>query len=157
MNKTLIGLAGEYHVLAQLAERSLVGALTLGHTKGIDILATNPNTGTVRKVEVKCTCDQPAGAKLFGREPLYSWTMSSKHESIRSKDLVYCFVALHKPGMIPTFYLVPSRDVAKYVTWEHQHWLKSRKRPSGRDNAMRRFRIEISDPKQYANNWKLFD
>jgi hypothetical protein len=140
MNKSLIGLAGEYHVLAQLAERGLVGALTLGHAKGIDILVTNPSTGTVRKVEVKCTCDAPAGAKLFGYEPFYSWTMSSKHESVQSKDLVYSFVALQEAGMMPRFFLVPSRDVAKYVTWEHRHWLESRKNPGGRDNAMRRFR-----------------
>jgi len=47
------GLAGEYHVLAQLAERGYVGALTLGHTKGVDILVTNPRSGDMRHVEVK--------------------------------------------------------------------------------------------------------
>lgn len=40
-DKSLVGLADEYHVLAQLAERGIVGALTLGYTKGIDILAHN--------------------------------------------------------------------------------------------------------------------
>jgi hypothetical protein len=29
-DKALVGLAGEYHMLAQLAERGYVGALTLG-------------------------------------------------------------------------------------------------------------------------------
>jgi hypothetical protein len=38
MEYAQIGLAGEYYVLAQLAQRGLVGALTLGHTKGVDIL-----------------------------------------------------------------------------------------------------------------------
>jgi hypothetical protein len=45
LDKTLTGLAGEYHVLAQLAERGIVGALTLGATKSVDILAHNPKSG----------------------------------------------------------------------------------------------------------------
>ena len=39
-DKALVGLAGEYHVLAQLAERGYVGALTLAgkhRDEGVDI------------------------------------------------------------------------------------------------------------------------
>lgn len=73
----MVGLAGEYHVLPQLAGRRVAGALTLGHTKGIDILVHNARTGAVRKVEVKTTRDKPTRASLFGAGKFYSWTMSA--------------------------------------------------------------------------------
>ena len=41
LNKNQVGLAGEYYVLAQLSARGLIGTLTLGNTKGVDILVTN--------------------------------------------------------------------------------------------------------------------
>ena len=61
-DKSLVGLAGEYHVLAQLAERGLVGALTLSHTKGVDILVANPANGSVHKIEVKTTRAKPTAS-----------------------------------------------------------------------------------------------
>ena len=41
LEKTQIGLAGEYYVLAQLSARGFIATLTLGNTKGVDILVTN--------------------------------------------------------------------------------------------------------------------
>jgi hypothetical protein len=53
IHKNDVFLAGEYAVLAQLALRGYVANMTLGRTKGIDILVANPNTGRMRKIEVK--------------------------------------------------------------------------------------------------------
>jgi len=153
-DKALVGLAGEYHVLAQLAERSYVGALTLGHTKGVDILVANPRSGTVRKVEVKTTRRALARHRVFGPSLFYSWPLSVKNESVSAQDLVYCFVMLGQPGELPKFFLVPAPEVAHYVKWEHQHWLKA---TAGRENDMRLFRIEEHDPKGYRDNWALFE
>ena len=41
LDKTQIGLTGEYYVLAQLSARGFIATLTLGNTKGVDILVTN--------------------------------------------------------------------------------------------------------------------
>ena len=153
-DKALVGLAGEYHVLAQLAERGYVGALTLGHTKGVDILVTNPRSGTVRKVEVKTTRSALARHRVFGASLFYSWRLSVKNESVSAQDLVYCFVMLGQRGQLPKFFLVPAPEVAHYVKWEHQHWLKA---TAGRENDMRMFRIEEHDPKGYRDNWALFE
>jgi hypothetical protein len=141
-------------VLAQLAERGYVGALTLGHTKGVDILVTNPRSGTIRKVEVKTTRRGLARHHVFGPSLFYCWPLSVKHESVSAKDLVYCFVTLGQPGELPKFFLVPAPEVAQYVKWEHQHWLKAR---SVRENDMRMFRVEEHDPKGYRDNWALFE
>ena len=97
-DKALVGLAGEYHVLAQLTERGYVGALTLAHTKGVDILVTNPRSGTVRKVEVKTTRRALARHQVFGASPFYSWPLGVKNESVSARDLVYCFVMLGRSG-----------------------------------------------------------
>jgi hypothetical protein len=153
-DKSLVGLAGEYHVLAQLAERGLVGALTLGHTKGVDILVTNPVTSAVHQIEVKTTRAKPGRAPLFGEGRFFSWPLSEKQEKPLPAGWFFCFVRLEGAGRIPRFFLVPALKVAEYVRWEHQHWLTSR--PGARDNPIRQFRIPESDPDGYENNWDVF-
>jgi hypothetical protein len=161
-DKNLVALAGEYHVLAQLSERGIVGALTLGHTKGIDILAHNPSTGRMRRVEVKSTRQGPGPARLWhpNSAAAHSWTMSEKHEALNDEDLLFCFVQLSGAASPPRIFVVPAAEVASYVKWEHALWLKSGKngpRPENKENKMRRFRIEESDPNDYQNKWGLFD
>ena len=158
-DKNLIALAGEYHVLAQLAERGIVGALTLGHTKGIDILAHNPRTGRMRRVEVKATRRRPTRAELWhpGSEGAYAWTMSAKHEAITDSNLLYCFVWLGGAMIQPRIFVVPGTEVARYVKWEHRLWLKSRNRRLNPNNPMRQFRVDTKDPLDYQGNWVLFD
>jgi len=82
--------------------------------------------------------------------------MSKKHEDIIDKNLFYCFVVLSNPNELPKFFIVPSKEVAMYVKWQHQHWLSTRKNIV-KDTTMRNFRIEVDDPKKYSENWKLFN
>lgn len=77
----------------------------------------------VRNVEVKTRRQAIGRHSLFGPSRFYAWPLSQKHESVASPDLVYCFVALGAPGELPKFFLVPAREVAEYVRWEHQTWL----------------------------------
>ena len=52
MNISQKGLAGEYYVLAQLTARGINASLTLGNTKGVDILAYNEESQRGFKIEV---------------------------------------------------------------------------------------------------------
>ena len=156
MDKTQIGLAGEFYVLAQLSHRGLVGTLTLGNTKSVDILVTNLDLDTLFKLEVKTTDQHPRNDKLFGEGKFFGWTMSKKHEALVSSNLFYCFVALDTPSTMPRFFIVPSQDVAEYVRWQHIHWLSTRVNPV-KETTMRRFRIPVSDPKAYENQWAVFE
>ena len=148
-------MAGEYYVLAQLAQRGLVGALTLGHTKGIDILVSDSRYKTLFRVEVKTTIKKPLHEKLFGKTAFYTWTMSQKHETIKDDRLYYCFVNMGNSDELPKFFIVPSKKVAAYVRNQHNRWLKSRK-SKVQDTTMRRFRIAVDDPDGYFMNWKVF-
>src|SRR5439155_16411329 len=82
MDNTQIGLAGEFHVLAQLVQRGLVASLTLANTKGVDILVSNARLNQLFKIEVKTTNNGPHHESLFATEPCYGWPMSAKHEHI---------------------------------------------------------------------------
>ena len=155
MDKSQIGLAGEFLVLAQLTQRGYVATITMGNTKGVDILVTNPELNTLYIVEVKTTTKKPRKELLFGEEPCYSWAMSKKHEDIVDRRLIYCFVYLSEPTEMPKFFTVPSRIVAEYVGTQHQLWLSTRKKKV-KDTTMRNFRIEVSDPNDYSTNWDLF-
>jgi hypothetical protein len=68
MDSTQTGLAGEFYVLAQLMQHGLVATLTLGNTKGVDILVSNPDLNRLYKVEVKTGNRRPAREKFFSDE-----------------------------------------------------------------------------------------
>lgn len=152
-NKVLTGLAGEYYVLAQLAERGFTAALTLGNSKNVDIIVTSPNGRKITRLEVKTSSLPLRHEHLFGKRRFYIWAMGEKHEKIKDKNLFYCFVVLQGQGLMPSFFIVPSRYVAKYVRWQHRFWLKTRKYKV-KDIPMRNFRIQDNDPEGFQNNWR---
>jgi hypothetical protein len=151
LDKTQIGLAGEYFVLAQLTARGYIATLTLGSTKGVHILVTNQEINKLFKVEVKSTTNSSRIEKLFSDKPAFHWTMSKKHEDIKESNLIYCFVLIESADTMPKFYLVPSKAVAEYVKWQHEHWISTRSEIP-QETSMRKFRIESDDPNNYLNN-----
>lgn len=155
LDKNQVGLAGEFYVLAQLSARGFVGTLTLGNTKGVDILVTNQSADKLYKVEVKTTLNKPRVEKLFSDKANYHWTMSRKHEEIAESNLIYCFVYIESVEQLPIFFLVPSQEVAEYVKWQHEYWLSTREK-AVKDSDMRKFRIAIDDPNQFRDNWEIF-
>jgi len=155
LDKNQVGLAGEFYVLAQLSARGFIGTLTLGNTKGVDILVTKQSSEKLYKVEVKTTLNQPKIEKLFSKNANYNWTMSRKHEEIIESNLIYCFVYIQCLEQLPIFFLVPSQKVAKYVKWQHEYWLSTRMR-AVKDTNMRKFRIPIDDPDNFRDNWEIF-
>jgi len=155
MDITQKGLTGEFYVLAQLTSRGFNASLTLGNTKGVDILVMNDNNNIGYKVEVK-TSAKKRGPKA--KRPL-SWILSKKNETNFSDNLIYCFVQLFDSDTMPKFFLVHSKVVSDFITNDHQSWLD---RPGAKgnkhnDSSMRKFKIDLDDPHGYENNWKLLD
>jgi hypothetical protein len=126
-----VALAGEFAVLSQLALRGYDANMTLGRTKSVDILVSDPRTLKMFKLEVKTNYknrrSEPTVSKVHGKT-LSGWIMDKKHERIKDPDLFYCFVNIEKQTNIFNFYIVPSRVVAKYVAEQHQHWLAAKKK-----------------------------
>ena len=84
MNISQKGLAGEFYVLAQLTARGFDASLTLGNTKGVDILVMNNDKNIGFRVEVKTSSSKPTNEKTFKDwhpTPIYSWLLSKKNET----------------------------------------------------------------------------
>lgn len=162
LNSNSISLAGEFSVLSQLALRGYDANMTLGHTKGVDILVSDPKTKRMYQLEVKAGIKninkQPKNSTLFGKI-VAEWIMRSKHELWSDPSLFYCFVSIHKKTSAFRFFIVPSRIVAKYVKAQHRRWLKASRKH--RDNDLRQFRIGLAGEKypiptpttKYEDNW----
>ncbi len=155
MDKTQTGLAGEYFTLAQLTQLGFVATLTLGNTKGVDILVSNQELNTFYKVEMKTSTSKPHREKAFGEGYFHSWTLGKKNENIKDPNMLYCFVKLRGIDELPLFFIVQSKVVAEYVKWQHEHWLSSGE--NRKDTSMRKFRIPVEDPDKHQNNWNLFN
>jgi hypothetical protein len=175
-NSNRVSLAGEFAVLSQLALKSYDANMTLGHTKAVDILVSDPDAknGRMYKLEVKTNHrsirKKPKLSKVHGRT-VSEWIMHKKHEELKNLDLFYCFVNIGKPtdGTSTNefkFYVVPSAVVARYVKEEHALWLRARKRKrkKPKDNDMRMFRLGVRGQKyaistpiaeKYENNWSF--
>ncbi len=141
-----IALAGEFATLSQLALQGYDANLTLGNTKNVDILVSDPSSSRMFKLEVKTTGYRTARgtagkrSRLFGHT--FAWVMSKKHESVVDPSLFYCFVNLaEKDGASFRFFIVPSRVVAKYVKDQHQLWLEEDS--THKDTNMRTFRLAL--------------
>ncbi len=165
ISKNSVSLAGEFAVLSQLVLRGYDANMTLGHTKGVDILVSDPKSVNMFRVEVKTSfASKPSRSKLFGLT--LSWMMMEKHETNSDGKLHYCFVNIEKQTNIFRFFIVPSKIVADYVRIQHQFWLDHRPELSEKEKSipMRQFRIGLEDgsygistplAKDYENKWEF--
>lgn len=162
LDNNSISLAGEFAVLSQLALRGFDANLTLGNTKSVDILISDPKRNKMFKMEVKTHYrNSPSHSELFGHT--LGWVMGEKHETIIDKNLYYCFVNIEQQTHIFKFYIVPSIVVAKYVKEQHEYWLSSRVN-NVEPTTMRRFRLGLDEngynietplAKDYEGKWDL--
>ncbi|MDQ3882100.1 MAG: hypothetical protein M3249_02930 [Thermoproteota archaeon] len=138
--------------------------MTLGRTKNVDILVSNPTTNQLYQLEVKTNLDsrkRPPVSKIFGRY-LTDWIMHQKHESISRPNLWYCFVTISLESKVARYFIVPSAIVARYVEAEHRLWRELT--PNNKDTPMRLFRIGFNEEQyriptptveQFEDNWEF--
>jgi len=109
--KALTGATGVHFVVAELSRKGVVALPTIRNTKGVDILASNPDTGKSAEIQVKTT------AKTGG------WMVGRGAEKLKRKKLFYVFVHLPPEGL-PEYYIVPSKIVADHVKRGFQIWVE---------------------------------
>ena len=110
-NNHNIGNAGEFYVLAQLAQRGYIAGKTDDGQTLIDVIATDPETLKTVNIQVKST------AQFTG----YWMTGNKARKSFES--LWYVFVSLKAPAVMPEFFVFHSSEVAAGVEEQHQSWL----------------------------------
>jgi hypothetical protein len=162
ISKNQVSLAGEFAVLSQLALRGFDANMTLGNTKGVDILVSHPETDSMYRLEVKTALNsKPWRSKRFG-SIVASWRMGDKHEKNVDRKLFYCFVGIAENTQVFDFFVVPSVVVAKFVAESHRYWLAAD--PTHRDTTMRlfmlgskddRYPIEMPAAEDYRARWDM--
>jgi hypothetical protein len=166
INSNSVSLAGEFAVLSQLALRGFDASLTLGHTKGVDILVSSPKSGKMYRLEVKTNYrSKPGHSKLLGHA--IHWIMGEKHEGVVDENLFFCFVNIENDSNSFRFFIVPNGIVSKYVEEQHKFWLSRDGGTHARvETTMRNFRIGVEDSqdeyqiftplaKDFEDKWEL--
>ncbi len=150
-NKSIIGAAGEHHVITQLLRRGWIASLAPYGAQNVDILVTDKNSKTRFNIQVKT--HRGRFTKSSG------WPMKPKHETIIADALFYVFVDLGEQSTDPiNSYILPSRVVADYIRRGHQIWLATPGR-GGRphkDSDVRQFRPDSSNIKLITEDAKTF-
>ena len=115
ISSTIVGAAGEYHVLSQLLRRGWIAALAPDGAPNMDILVTDENNQKLCAIQVKTRRD-------IGGDK--GWHMKPKHETMFADDLFYVFVDVGKqPSDTTVSYILPSRVVADCIRDCHRVWL----------------------------------
>ena len=97
-NHHSIGNAGEFYVLAQLAQRGYIAGKTDDGQTLIDVIATDPDTLNTVNIQVKTT-----------RDGCQKWVMGGQNR-VPYKGLWNVFVFIKDNHQLPDFYVF-SRDV----------------------------------------------
>lgn len=161
---TLLGAAGEHHIMAELLRRGYIAALAPQGVPNADIVVTDINGSRLCSVQVKTRRDIGADG---------GWHMKAKHESIKSDRLFYCFVDFGKTKETrAVVYVLPSTVVAEVLSVAHRKWLANpgKNGQLHKDGPMRRMLPDytktfgITDNpypngwlNQYLDAWKLLD
>jgi len=145
LESTLVGVAGEYLVAGELSLRGYIASITLRNSRGIDIIASNPD-GT-KSVSIQVKTNSKGESK---------WVLNQKSETFYSENHYYILVALKAIGERPKYYIVPSKIAAEYISTTHSEWLMGKKSDGSprKDSAIRNFR----DPEdKYLEAWNLIN
>ena len=143
LESTLVGVAGEYFVAAELSLRGYLASVTLRNSRGIDIIASRADASKSVSIQVKTS----KGKAL-------SWILNKSSEDFISDSHFYVFVLLKSLETRPDFFVVPSIAVAKYISTKHREWLKGSKRDGSQrqDSNMRKF----DDPEgRHRERWDV--
>ena len=145
-NNHSIGNAGEFYVLAQLAQRGYIAGKTDDGQTLIDVIATDPETLKTVNIQVKST------AQFTG----YWMTGNKARKSFES--LWYVFVSLKSPTEIPEFFVFHSAEVAAGVDERHQFWPKKPMKdgsPRKSSDIVNRFQPTPERLEEARDRWDL--
>ena len=140
--KKNLGNAGEFYVLAQLAQRGFVAGKTDDGQTLIDVIATEPETLRTVNIQVKATSSA---------SKVPTWIMSAKNEQVFD-SLWYVLVRLTEPDQLPSFFVFHCREIGPWLHDDHSSWLAGDSKR--KDSNMRRFRPTAQELAERENAWE---
>src|SRR5262249_6938924 len=129
---TLLGAAGEHHVMSELLRRGYIAALAPTGVPNADIVVSDLEGSRLCSIQVKTR-------RAIGSDG--GWHMKAKHEHVRGERLFYCFVDFGKtPSDAAVVHVLPSGIVADVLTASHRKWLETpgKRGQPHKDGPMRR-------------------
>ena len=139
------GNAGEFYVLAQLAQRGYIAGKTDDGQTLIDVIATDETTLKTVNIQVKTTFE--------GLNPP-EWIMSKKNEQ-SFENLWYVLVEGISNEQLPNFYIYKSSEIGPWLAKDHSTWLNIPKKNGEprKDTNMRVFKPTIDELERHKDNW----
>ena len=146
-NKNL-GNAGEFYVLAQLAQRGYIAGKTDDGQTLIDVIATDPESLNTVNIQVKTRT-------IDGK--ISSWLMSEKNEKVFEK-LWYVVVEVGDDDVLPNFFIFSSKEVSDSIKQRLIDYLSKPKKdgtPRKGGGSIRHFEPSEEFKAERKNNWEL--
>ena len=145
-NKNL-GNAGEFYVLAQLAQRGYIAGKTDDGTTLIDVIATNPDNLSTVNIQVKTRT-------IDGKKS--SWMMGRKNEQIH-KNLWYVVVEIGSNDVLPNFFIFKSYEVSNCIEETLKEYMNTPKKDGGQriDKGIRHFEPSEKFKEERKDNWDI--
>jgi hypothetical protein len=139
----LIGTAGTYYVMAQLAAGGYHASCTFGNAPRVDILVAAEDGHKSLSIQVKTARD---ARRLKNNEVIQlQWTLGWKAAKQSYENLIYTFVDLKSLSLseIPDVYIIPSGWVQEYCApWvDEVKWV--------------RFHVSPDEVELFKNKWNL--
>ena len=146
-NKNL-GNAGEFYVLAQLAQRGYIAGKTDDGQTLIDVIATDPESLNTVNIQVKTRT-------IDGK--ISSWLMSEKNEKVFEK-LWYVVVEVGDDDVLPNFFIFSSKEVSDSIKQRLIDYLAKPKKdgtPRKGGGSIRHFEPSEEFKAERKDNWEI--
>ena len=142
------GNAGEFYVLAQLAQRGYIAGKTDDGQTLIDVIATDPESLNTVNIQVKTRT-------IDGK--ISSWLMSEKNEKVFEK-LWYVVVEVGDDDVLPNFFIFSSKEVSDSIKQRLIDYLAKPKKdgtPRKGGGSIRHFEPSEEFKAERKNNWEI--
>ena len=156
--RSLKGVAGVHFVVAQLSLRGFVALPTTRNLKSFDIVAFQQDLSKVVFLQIKSTDRPKSGWPVYTIPADENWQEYLKKAISLGDNFLFIFVELPTADNgEPSFYIVPSRDVADMLIQDITEWLDKHKKSKPARQLLAwgygGLRHEIKE--RYQNNWGL--
>lgn len=160
VNRNLKGIAGVHFVVAELSLRGFVALPTTRNLKSFDVVACLPELLESVFIQVKSTDKPKNGWPVYTipKGPNKSWQKELKERVFIGSNFFYIFVELpNERRLKPSFYIVPSKDVANSLIENMKGYLEYNKtlKVGGQLLAWGYGGLPPKMNEKYHNKWEL--